>query len=44
VMSSARFQLNRQWKKQSLQAMLQLQQSQGRGFLQAVVGYQVVVR
>jgi len=44
VMSSARFQLNRQWKKQSLQAMLQLQQSQGRGFLQAVVGYQVVVK
>jgi hypothetical protein len=39
-----RFQLSRQWEIQSLQAMFQVQQSQGRGFLQATVGYQVVVK
>ncbi|NBP05471.1 MAG: hypothetical protein EBV15_04510 [Bacteroidetes bacterium] len=44
TMQSLRFQLSRQWKIQSLQAMFQVQQSQGRGFLQATVGYQVVVK
>jgi hypothetical protein len=44
VVSNSRFQLSRQWKTQSLQAMFQVQQSQGRGFMQATVGYQVVVK
>ena len=44
AISSTRFQLNRKWKTQSMQAMLQIQRSPGRGFLQATIGYQVVVK
>ncbi|MEY4002820.1 MAG: hypothetical protein RIT07_862 [Bacteroidota bacterium] len=42
--SSGRFQLNRNWKTQSIQAMLQIQRSPDRGFIQATIGYQVVVK
>jgi hypothetical protein len=44
TISSSRLQVSRQWKTQSLQTMLQIQQAPGRGFLQATIGYQVVVK